>query len=85
IFPGQRTKVIMQFCMSEGDLCSPLPRLSITYFRFAEMISASQVKVIIQFCMSGRRLMHLFSHPVNHFISARRNFFRLRAVSKSVA
>ena len=70
--------------MSEGDLCTPLPRLSITYFRFAEMISVSQGKVIIQFCMSGRRLMRLFSHPVNHFLATRRNLFRLCVVSRSV-
>ena len=68
----------------QGDLCTPLPRLSITYFRFAEMILVSQGKVIIQFCMSGRRLMRLFSHPVNHFLATRRNLFRLRVVSRSV-
>lgn len=74
IFPGQRTKVIMQFCMSEGDLCSPLPRLSITYFRFAEMISASQLKVIIQFCMSGGDLCTSFRTPSI-------TFFRLDEIS----
>ena len=40
IFSKQQVKVIIQFCMSEGDLCSSFRTPSITFFDFAKLCFA---------------------------------------------
>ena len=37
---ASQVKVIIQFCMSEGDLCSSFPTPSITFFDFAKLCFA---------------------------------------------
>ena len=39
-FPASQVKVIIQFCMSEGDLCSSFRTPSITFFDFAKLCFA---------------------------------------------
>ena len=65
-----------------GGLCSPLLKLSITFFAFRKVpgiASQSHYSVLYE----RGRLMLLFSHPVNNFFRPCETLFRLCAVLKS--